>query len=77
MNSQEDFENDAADLIADGDFDGARGMLTQISNASAVAAVSAYHTLFDTLVARYHDGYQMQVRCAHHIPFNFFERRVS
>lgn len=47
--------------MSKGDLKGARRMLAHHSNESAIAAVSAYHTLFDTLVARYHDGYQMEV----------------
>jgi len=42
--------------------EGARSLLAHHTNESAVAAVSGYHTLFDTLVAKYHDGYQMEVR---------------
>lgn len=36
-------------------------MLAHQTNDSAIAAVSTYHTLFDYLVGRYHDGYQMEV----------------
>lgn len=59
---QVDLEEAAAGLVKNGDVDGARAMLAHHANESAVAAVSSYHTLFDTLVARYHDGYQMEVR---------------
>lgn len=54
-------EGKAADLVSRGDVEAARAMLTHHSNVSAVAAVSSYQALFETLVARYHDGYQMQV----------------
>ena len=37
-------------------------MLTEHSNAAASTAVSSYHALFDTLVARFHDGYCMKVQ---------------
>ena len=58
---QADLEGEAAGLVGKGDLEGARSMLAHHTNDSAIAAVSSYHTLFDTLVARYHDGYQMQV----------------
>lgn len=44
-----------------GDLEGAKAMLTKHSNDSAISAVSTYHGLFDTLVAKYHDGYQLEV----------------
>lgn len=44
-----------------GDLEGAKAMLTKHSNDSAVSAVSTYHNLFDMLVAKYHDGYQLEV----------------
>lgn len=50
-------------MVSLGDVDGAVDLLTRCSNTSAVVAVSAYRKLFDTLVARYHDGYQLQVGC--------------
>ncbi|CAN0341901.1 unnamed protein product, partial [Laminaria digitata] len=52
--------HNAADLVKKGDLDAARAMLTKRSNDSALAAVSSYHSLFETLVAKYHDGYQME-----------------
>lgn len=58
---QADLEDEAAGLVDKGDLDGARSMLAHHTNDSAIAAVTGYHTLFDTIVARYHDGYQMQV----------------
>lgn len=58
---QADLEDEAAGLVGKGDLEGARSMLAHHTNDTAIAAVSSYHTLFDTLVARYHDGYQMQV----------------
>lgn len=58
---QGDLEDEAAGLMGKGDLEGARSMLAHHTNDSAIAAVSSYHTLFDTLVARYHDGYQMEV----------------
>lgn len=39
----------------------ARSMLASQTNDSAIAAVSTYHALFEYLVGRYHDGYQMEV----------------
>lgn len=59
--TQADLEDEAAGLVDTGDLEGARSILAHHTNDSAIAAVSSYHTLFDTLVARYHDGYQMQV----------------
>lgn len=58
---QVDLEGEAAGLVDKGDLEGARNMLAHHTNDSAIAAVSSYHVLFDTLVARYHDGYQMEV----------------
>eukprot|EP00752_Nemacystus_decipiens_P011297 g10039.t1 len=58
--AQADLEDKAAGLMGKGDLEGARSILAHHTNDSAFAAVSSYHTLFDTLVARYHDGYQMQ-----------------
>ncbi|CAM9916245.1 unnamed protein product, partial [Sphacelaria rigidula] len=55
------FDKQAAGLVESGDVEDAMALLTAHSNSSAVAAVSAYHTLFNTLVARYHDGAQMPV----------------
>lgn len=54
-------EKDASALVASGDVEGARALLTQHSNSSAAAAVSAYRELLYVLVAKYHDGYQLQV----------------
>ena len=59
---QAEVESTAAGLVNEGDLEAARAMLTKHSNESALAAVSSYHSLFETLVAKYHDGYQMQVR---------------
>ncbi|CAM9357293.1 unnamed protein product [Hapterophycus canaliculatus] len=58
--AQADLEEEAATLVRQGNVDSARAMLASHTNDSAVAAVSSYHALFDTLVARYHDGYQME-----------------
>ncbi|CAN0561053.1 unnamed protein product, partial [Ectocarpus sp. 12 AP-2014] len=45
-----DLEYAAAELVSQGDLKGARSMLAQHTNESAIAAVSSYHTLFETLV---------------------------
>ncbi|CAM9850452.1 unnamed protein product [Scytosiphon promiscuus] len=67
---QVELEEAAAALVMDGDVDGARAMLAHHTNDSAVAAVSSYHTLFDTLVARYHDGYKMDDPAAEIVKMN-------
>lgn len=59
--AQAKLESKAASLVESGDLEGAVMLLTAHSNSAAVAAVSAYHTLFDTLVAKYHDGAQLKV----------------
>lgn len=59
--NQASLEDEAADLVSRGDLKAARSMLARQTNDSATAAVSTYHTLFDYLVGRYHDGYQMDV----------------
>ncbi|CAM9382145.1 unnamed protein product, partial [Ascophyllum nodosum] len=45
-------------------------MLTEHSNAAASTAVSSYHALFDTLVARFHDGYCMKDPSAETVEMN-------
>ncbi|CAM9136658.1 unnamed protein product [Ectocarpus sp. 13 AM-2016] len=67
---QADLEYAAAELVSQGNLKGARSMLAQHTNESAIAAVSSYHTLFETLVARYHDGYQMEDPTAETVKMN-------
>lgn len=58
---QTDLEDEAAALVSQEDVESARHLLTKHSNDSSAAAVSSYHALFETFVARYHDGYKMEV----------------
>ncbi|CAM9865180.1 unnamed protein product [Discosporangium mesarthrocarpum] len=63
-------ELEATTLVQAGDMYGAASVLTAHVNASAMAAVSAYHKLFNEFVARYHDGYQMLDPGAERIKMN-------
>ena len=56
-------ERHAADLVLGNNSEAVTGMLTEHSNDAAATAVSSYLALFETLVARYHDGYSMKVSC--------------
>ncbi|CAM9101480.1 unnamed protein product, partial [Ascophyllum nodosum] len=58
--AQPKLEQLAASLITKNKLEAVTGMLTEYSNAVASTAVSSYHALFDTLVARFHDGYCMK-----------------
>lgn len=50
----------AANLVLGNNSEAVTGMLTEHSNDAAATAVSSYLALFETLVARYHDGYFMK-----------------
>ncbi|CAM9381692.1 unnamed protein product [Ascophyllum nodosum] len=60
----------AASLIPKNKLEAVTGMLTEHSNAAASTAVSSYHALFDTLVARFHDGYYMKDPSAETVEMN-------
>ncbi|CAM9331787.1 unnamed protein product [Ascophyllum nodosum] len=58
--TQAKLEGVAADLVRRGDIQRATAKLTKHSQDSAEAAVSTFRALFDTLVARYPGGYQLE-----------------
>eukprot|EP00611_Tribonema_gayanum_P000672 TRINITY_DN10499_c0_g1_i1.p1 TRINITY_DN10499_c0_g1~~TRINITY_DN10499_c0_g1_i1.p1 ORF type:complete len:823 (+),score=281.40 TRINITY_DN10499_c0_g1_i1:308-2470(+) len=60
FSAQLDVEGRAADMIKEGKTEDALSLLTETVNAAAQRAVNAFHSLFETFLARYHDGYIMK-----------------